>query len=106
MKPAIVTTTVPKESEALALAHLLVENKLVACVNIIGPVKSVYFWENKVVEDTEYKLLIKTFHEQWDQVRELIRSNHSYSVPEISLVLCEAVDDPYLKFLKNTITPL
>lgn len=104
LSPAIVTTTVPDEKTAVTLAKLLIESKHAACINILGPVKSVYFWEQKITEDTEYKMLIKTFQSKWDEVRQLIRQNHPYSVPEISLIRSIDVDDLYKDYLMNTIT--
>ncbi|MEN7537368.1 divalent-cation tolerance protein CutA [Aurantiacibacter flavus] len=69
--------------EARRLAHALVGERLVACVNIIGPVLSVFAWEGKIDESEEYGLLCKTSAEQMAVSIARLDELHSYDTPVI-----------------------
>ncbi|RME93477.1 MAG: divalent-cation tolerance protein CutA [Candidatus Hydrogenedentota bacterium] len=99
MNPVLVTTTVPSIEEATKLSSGLVQEKLAACVNIVGPIQSFYYWDGKIVEDKEYKLFIKTLDNKWDEIKKYIKQHHSYTVPEISKINIEQMDEAYLKWL-------
>ena len=79
----VVLTTTPSAEEAEALANKIVEEMLAACVQILPKMTSVYKWEGKVQTEPEHLLLIKTLDEKFDELRELIKKNHTYDVPEI-----------------------
>jgi periplasmic divalent cation tolerance protein len=83
MNHILVLCTASSEVEAKSIAHDLVERKLAACVNIVGPMQSVYRWKGAVDEAQEYLLLIKTGAEHFESVRDAIVSLHSYEVPEV-----------------------
>ena len=70
MKSAVIVvlTTVSNDEEAEALARKVVEVKLAACVQILPPMKSVYYWENSIQADSEHLLLIKTLREKFDEL--------------------------------------
>ena len=95
----IVLTTAPNSDEAKALARLLVERKLAACVQILPQVTSVYSWEGKIQTEPEHLLLIKTLEEKFDALSDFIRENHSYDVPEIVAVEAEKVSEDYLDWV-------
>ena len=97
----IVLTTVPNTEEAETLARKIVELRLAACVQVLPVMKSFYFWEGAVQADSEHLLLIKTLAEKFDELKDFIESNHSYSVPEIVGVESEKVSDGYFKWLKD-----
>lgn len=99
MQPVIITTTTETLDEAKKIGRLLVEKKMAACVNIIGPIASIYTWEDKIEEAQEYKLLIKSFMENWPAVREQIKAVHSYTVPEITLLNAEQMNPEYLAWM-------
>ena len=99
----IVLTTVPNEAEAESLARKILEARLAACVQVLPPMKSFYFWEGAIQADSEQLLLIKTLAEKFDQLETFIKTNHSYSVPEIVAVKAEAVSDDYFKWLNETV---
>ena len=71
----IFLVTVPNFEEGKKIAKILVENKLVACVNIIQKVFSVYWWKEKIEEDNENLLIIKTTEEKSDLLPENIRKH-------------------------------
>ena len=78
----VVLCTAP-EGEASGLARDLLAERLVACVNVMGPVTSHYRWEGRVEESREMMLVMKTASELAPRLRERITELHSYSVPEI-----------------------
>lgn len=70
-------------AEAPELARRLVEEKLAACVNIIGGVRSFYRWDGEVCDDAEATLLIKTTEDRFEAMAEALGAYHSYDLPEI-----------------------
>ena len=69
---SIVLTTCESEQQAQRIARLLVERELAACVNINGPIRSVYRWQGAIEESSEYLLVIKTEDRLTDEVRKAI----------------------------------
>lgn len=78
----VVLVTVASLAEGQAIATKLIEAKLAACVNIF-PIESIYLWQNKINQDAEYQLIIKTDLEKFAQLSAKIKTLHSYEVPEI-----------------------
>jgi periplasmic divalent cation tolerance protein len=99
----IVLTTTPTAEEAESLAEKLVAERLAACVQILPQMTSIYVWNSAVQREPEHLLLIKTFSEKWDEVRDFITANHSYTVPEIVAVEAESVSGPYLEWMKQVL---
>jgi periplasmic divalent cation tolerance protein len=97
----IVFTTAPNAEEAENLARKIVEARLAACVQVLPPMKSFYFWENAVQTDSENLLLVKTLPEKYAALEEFIKTNHSYSVPEIVAVEAEKISESYLGWMKE-----
>jgi len=100
----IVFTTLPEKTAADVLAEMIVEAKLAACVQVLPQMTSIYYWEGSVMKEPEHLLLIKTLPEKWDELRDFIAANHSYSVPEIVAVRAEDVAEPYLKWLNEAVS--
>ena len=97
----VVLTTAPNIGEAESLAQKIVEARLAACVQVLPPMTSFYFWENDVQKESEHLLLIKTLPEKFDELRDFIQSNHSYEVPEIVSLPAEKVSESYLGWIKD-----
>jgi periplasmic divalent cation tolerance protein len=97
----VVLTTTPNAEEAAKLAREIVDARLAACVQILPPMTSVYFWENAVAQETEHLLLIKTLPEKFDELQSFIQSNHSYEIPEIVALRAERVSGSYLNWVKD-----
>lgn len=97
----IVLTSISSADEAEALAEALVNARLAACVQILPPMTSVYFWEGEVRREREHLLLIKTLAEKYDTLETFIRENHPYDVPEIIAISAEKVSEAYLSWMKD-----
>ncbi len=84
MTPAIVVlVTASSERQAETIATALLEERLAACVHVTSPVRSLYRWEGRIVDDQEWQLVIKTQARLFDAVATRVRALHSYDVPEI-----------------------
>jgi len=94
-----VVTTTDTEEGAARLARMLVERRLAACVQVVGPVASVYRWQGRIEEAREWQCLIKTRADRYDAIAAAIRALHSYEVPEIIAVPIVAGDPAYLDWL-------
>jgi len=94
----IITTTDTKES-AEKIANALVQNRLAACVQIIGPMTSVYWWEKKVEKATEWSCIVKTRKDLYKTVESTIRLNHTYEIPEILAVPVIEGSESYISWL-------
>ena len=79
----LVMSTVPSEDQGKEIARTLINEKLVPCVNIIPAVKSLYMWKNKLNEDDELILIMKSKASLFDKIKERILELHSYECPEI-----------------------
>jgi periplasmic divalent cation tolerance protein len=79
----VVLITAPDATEASRLAHLLVGERLAACVNVVPGVRSVYRWEGEVQEDAEVLLIAKTPEARLDALVARIDAAHPYDVPEV-----------------------
>ena len=71
------------EQEAKNIARLLLKRKQIACANLMPKVQSLYWWKDRVVNDFECILLLKTKAKHVASLIEEIKSNHSYVVPSI-----------------------
>ncbi len=97
----VVLTTTPNIEEAENLAEKIVAEKLAACVQVLPPMTSFYFWEGEVKKEPEYLLLIKTLPAKFAGLEKFIQSNHSYDVPEIIALQSSDVAKSYLDWMKN-----
>nr|WP_082860388.1 divalent-cation tolerance protein CutA [Alloactinosynnema sp. L-07] len=79
----VVITTTASADEAAALGRGLVEARLAACVQIVGPIRSVYRWDGAVQDDQEWQLQVKTAADRLDEVTAFLQREHSYDEPEV-----------------------
>lgn len=82
-EPIIVSTTLTERLDAEHLARLLLEEKLIACAQILGPGQSLYWWQGKIEEASEIFLFLKTDRSLFKRVEQRIKAEHPYQVPEI-----------------------
>ena len=81
MTQCLIYMTAPNDAEAGAMARVLVEERLAACVNIMGGMRSVYRWQGEIQEDNEIVLIAKTRGDLVTALTEKIKEIHSYDCP-------------------------
>lgn len=79
----IVLVTASSEEEAVAIGQKLVESKLAACANVVPRIRSIFRWEGKVAQEQEALLILKSRQGLFDQLEKVVKSLHSYAVPEV-----------------------
>ena len=97
----LVISTVPNENVAYNLSKILLENRVAACVNIIKDVNSLYWWKETIENSIEIILLIKTTDEKYQEVEDLIKTNHPYEIQEIIAFDIKKGFDKYLKWVED-----
>lgn len=87
-QPALVEAhvSVPDAESAQRIASDLVARQLAACVQVLGPMASVYTWKGEVHQAQEWLLLVKTTAESFSRVAEVVTHQHRYDVPEVIAV--------------------
>lgn len=100
---SVAFVTVPDDKIAKKLAKGIIEQKLAACVNIIPNIQSIYMWEGKINEDSEYLMMIKTRTSRIDELSKWVRDNHPYSVAEVITLPIENGNLPYMKWLSESV---
>ena len=95
----VIFVTASNKKEAQKIAAGLIKQKLAACVNIVDKVDSLFFWEAKIQKAKESLLIIKSKKEKMSKVIRLVKSLHSYEVPEIIALPIIAGDKPYLRWI-------
>jgi periplasmic divalent cation tolerance protein len=98
-----VATTAGSEAEAAAIATGLVEMRLAACVQVIGPIASTYRWQGEVEAAREWQCLAKTTADRYDEIAETIRMLHSYDEPEIIATAIVAGSPGYLAWIDENV---
>lgn len=96
-----VFTTMDKEEDARKIGGLMVEKKLAACVQILGPISSIYRWKGKVEEAKEWLCIFKSRRGLFQKLEKGIRSGHPYEVPEIVSLPIESGSRDYLNWLRD-----
>jgi periplasmic divalent cation tolerance protein len=99
----VVFITFPSKEEAYRVSKKLVEEKLVACANVVDKVRSFFVFQGKFEECDEALAVIKTRLEALPNLIALVRSMHSYSVPEIIAMPIIAGHDEYLKWVDESV---
>lgn len=98
----VVTTTEHKD-DALKIAHQLIEQRLAACVQIVGPVTSVFRWKGVVEQAQEWQCWIKTLASRYADVETVIREHHPYDEPEVIATPITAGSETYLNWLAGEV---
>jgi periplasmic divalent cation tolerance protein len=96
-----VYVTCPDQNTAERIATTVVEERLAACANILGSVKSIYRWQNQVEHADEIGLVLKTTEEGFEALRQRVVTLHPYEVPCIVGTEMTHGHAPYLSWLKS-----
>jgi periplasmic divalent cation tolerance protein len=97
----VIMTAIGSAEKAESLGKGMVEQRLAACVQVLPPMTSYFFWEGAIQREQEHLLLIKTAGEKYAEVEAYILANHSYDVPEIVALRAESVSQAYAKCLND-----
>ncbi|MEW6096976.1 MAG: divalent-cation tolerance protein CutA [bacterium] len=103
MEYIVVLITTSQTEEAKKIADKLIREKIVACVNIIPEINSIFWWKNKVSVEPESLLIIKTTKNQLKKLIEIVKKIHSYSVPEIIALPIIGGNEEYLKWIDESV---
>ena len=95
----LVLSTTPTRAEAEHLGRLLVDKRLVACVNIIPQLTSIFLWHNSVATEEEVLLMMKSTRRRFPDIEREIKAHHSYSVPEVIAMTICAGSREYLSWI-------
>jgi periplasmic divalent cation tolerance protein len=99
----VVLVTAANREEAERIAHALVKERLAACVNLVGGVRSIYRWQGEVETAEEVLLLIKTREEAVHALRGRVHELHSYDVPEFLVLAVEQESEAYLAWILSNV---
>lgn len=101
MDNIVIIITASNEDEAVRISKTLLQEKLVACVNIHLKVRSLYWWEGKIQDEGEAMMIIKTRRVLFGEIVKKVKEIHSYTVPEIiALPIIEGSED-YLRWVQE-----
>ena len=103
MSEIIVLSTADSIELAQTIASALVEAKEAACVNIVPGIRSIYRWQGKVCDETEFLLVIKSAAELFDAINSRIHHLHGYQVPEVIALPITEGDPAYLQWLRESV---
>jgi len=98
----VVTTTENKE-DAERIARSLVDRRLAACVQVLGPVTSTYRWQGAIETAEEWQCVAKSRRDLYERVEEAIRDLHPYEVPEVLALPVVAASQTYLEWLDGQV---
>mgnify|MGYP006277476047 CR=1 FL=1 len=94
-----VMTTVDDEEAAHRIAEHTIQERLAACAQVLGPIRSRFHWQGEVADEEEWLVIFKSLRSIYDDLERAILKVHSYDVPEILAVPIVAGYGPYLDWL-------
>lgn len=98
-----VTTATAEREDAERIAAALVERRLAACVQVLGPLASTYRWKGGVENAVEWLCLIKTEKRLLPRLEEALKKIHPYQTPEILATAVEGGSGDYLAWLSDAL---
>ena len=102
----IVIMTAPNKEEAAKLVRTLLEERLIACANILDPVSSLFWWKGKIEEENEVLVLMKSNEPLFKKLSKRVTELHSYDVPEILALPIVEGSPAYLDWMKACLEPV
>jgi len=100
----VVLVTTSNRREAMRIAQAVVAKKLAACGNILPSITSIFRWKGQIQKSRESLLIMKTSAGRYAALERLVRSMHSYEVPEIIALTVEKGLHPYLEWVHKETT--
>jgi periplasmic divalent cation tolerance protein len=97
--------TIDDREKAAEIARTLVENRIVACVNIVHEIRSIYSWKGEICDDHETLMIMKTRENLFPDLKKTIRELHPYEVPEIIALNINQGLPEYLQWIDDSTGP-
>lgn len=96
-----IVTTVPTTEQGAALARSITELRLAAGVQLVGPIRSFYWWKGALREEEEWQLIIMTTAALFDELEDHIKSQHTYETPQIVAMEIYQGSAEYLRWISD-----
>jgi len=106
MSYLIVFMTAPNREEAMKIVRTLLEERLIACGNIVDPVSSLFWWKGKIEDEKEVLVIMKSHEKLFKKLSERVTELHSYDVPEILALPIVDGSSSYLDWMKSCLEPV
>lgn len=100
----VIFITCANKKEARDIARILVEHRAAACVNIVDRIESFFWWDSKIDKAKETLLIVKSKKTKLSQLIKLVKSRHSYEVPEIIALPITGIEKSYLRWMNESLT--
>ena len=99
----LIFMTASTREEAMKIVRCLLEEKLIACANIVGSINSLFWWKGKVDEASEFLVLMKSHNKLFSKISKRVREMHSYEVPELITLSIEKGLPTYLSWIDTVL---
>ena len=99
----VIFVTAKDKTQAKRIARGLLKDRLVACVNILGGVESLFWWQGKIDQGSEVLMIIKTKRKLFEKVNAKVKLLHSYQTPEVIALPIKAGSWEYLKWVDTEV---
>ena len=96
-----VTTTAETKADAQAIANAVVEKRLAGCAQVVGPITSTYWWQEKIETTEEWLCVIKSRQDLYERLEKAIQKVHPYEVPEVLATPVTEGSKRYLEWLDD-----
>jgi len=104
MKNVIVLVTTSSKEEAYKIVRSLLDQRLIACANVLGPVESQFLWKGKIDKASEFLVFMKSSAKLFARLSQTVKEMHSYKVPETLALPIVKGSRPYLEWLNTSLT--
>ncbi len=95
-----VHTTIDSKEAAQKIAEAVVAKRFAACAQVSGPITSTYWWQGKIDQTEEWRCIVKTTRERYDDLEQAICGIHTYETPEITAVPIITGNKNYLDWIE------
>jgi periplasmic divalent cation tolerance protein len=95
--------TTPNREEAVKILYILLEEKLIACGNIVDPVSSFFLWKGKIENEKEALVIMKSHEKLFNRLCKKVNELHSYDLPEILALPIVGGSSSYLDWIKGSL---
>jgi periplasmic divalent cation tolerance protein len=98
-----VFTTFPNAEKAAEAAKTLVQERLIACANLIPQVRSIYRWKGELCDESEVLVVMKSMPQRFNELERRLKELHPYEVPEILQLDVQKAHGPYLEWVRAAV---